>query len=139
MSPSPRGANRLHDERGLSLIELLVTLIILAVGILAVGQIFPSGARSQQQDRLLTGANYWAQDKVELLSRKRWSDADLSDGRHPAGTATESLENGQWQRFYTVNTMTGALINLKKITVTVNYRGAGITSRSISTTTYVRR
>ena len=128
-----------REEQGFSLIELMVTLIILAVGILAVGQIFPSGARSQEQDRLLTGANYWAQDKVEALSRKRWSDADLSDGRHPAGTATESLEDGQWQRFYTVTTMTGTLTNLKNVTVTVTYKGAGINSRSISTTTYVRR
>ena len=128
-----------REERGFSLIELLITLIVLALGILAVGRVFPSGARSQEQDRLLTGANYWAQDKVEFLSRKRWADADLTDGRHPAGTATESLESGQWQRFYTVNTMTGSLTNLKKITVTVSYRGAGISSRSISTTTYVRR
>ncbi len=117
----------------------MITLIVLGVGILAVGRIFPSGSRSQEQDRLLVGANYWAQDKVESLSRKRWSDPELADGRHPPGTATESLENGQWQRFYQVTTMTGTLSNLKRVTVTVNYRGAGLTSRSISTSTYVRR
>ncbi len=139
MSTRAPFTERLRGERGFSLIELLITLIILAVGILAMGRVFPSGARAQEQDRLLTGANYWAQDKVELLSRKRWADAELVNGRHPAGTATESLESGQWQRFYTVNTMTGTLANLKKITVTVTYSGAGITSRSISTSTYVRR
>ena len=134
-SPTP------HDgrERGMSLIELMIALVVLAVGLLAVGQMFPTGARSQAQDRMLTSANYFAQEKLESLTGRSWSDPLLTDGRHPAGTATESLENGQWTRFYVVTTMTGKLDNLKKVDVTVNYQGAGRAPRVTTATTYVRR
>ena len=123
----------------MSLVELMIALIVLAVGLLAVGRMFPTGARSQEQDRLVTSANYFAQEKLESLTGRTWSDPLLTDGRHPAGTATESLEHGQWTRFYRVTTLTGKLDNLKRVDVTVNYQGAGRASRSLTATTYVRR
>src|SRR5262245_13232846 len=121
MRPTPHAAN----ERGMSLIELLISLVVLAVGILAVGRMFPAGARSQAQDRILISANYYAQEKIESLTGLSWSDAALFDGRHPAGIACDTLGNGAWLRFYQVATMTGSLDNLKKVDVTVNYLGAG--------------
>jgi hypothetical protein len=63
----------------------------------------------------------------------------LTDGRHPAGTACDTLERGQWLRFYQVSTMALPLDNLKKVDVTVTYQGAGRTPRTVSATTYVRR
>ena len=126
-------------EQGMSLVELCISLVVLAIGILAVGRLFPTGARSQAQDRLLISANYYVQEKVEALTGLSWADAALTDGRHPAGTAMESLGSGQWQRFYNVTTMTGTLDNLKKVDVTVNYRGAGQAPRPVTATTYVRR
>lgn len=136
MSPlSPRIAK----ERGISLVEVMVALIVLSIGILAVGRLFPTGARSQMQDRLTLGASDYAQEKVEYIRSLAWSHADLTNGRHPSGTATESCGNGRWQRFYTVTTMASPLDNLKKVEVTVTARGAGLTDRNVTTTTYVRR
>ena len=132
-APGPR------NDRGMSLIELCIALVVLAVGILAVGRLFPAGARSQAQDRLLISANYYAQEQVESLTGRNWADPALTDGRHPAGTAFDTLGTGQWLRFYQVTTMTGKLDNLKKVDVTVNYRGAGLTPRSLTASTYVRR
>ena len=129
----------IRNQQGMSLVELMIALVVLAIGLLAVGQMFPSGARAQMQDRLLTGANYYAQEKIESLTGLAWSDASLTDGRHPAGTATEALENGQWKRFYQVATMAGSLSNLKRVDVTVTYTGAGRSARSVIATTYVRR
>ena len=134
-APAPRPRN----DRGMSLVELMISLVVLAVGILAVGRIFPAGARSQAQDRLLISANYYAQEKVEALTGLTWADAALTDGRHPAGTACDTLGTGQWLRFYQITTMTGKLDNLKKVDVTVNYSGAGQAPRSLTATTYVRR
>lgn len=128
-----------RPERGMSLVELLIALVVLAIGILAVGRLYPTGARSQVQDRLTVAANYYAQEEIEDLTGRTWSNPVLTDGRHPAGTATESLGNGQWQRFYTVQTMATPLDNLKKVVVTVSYNGAGMTNRSVTATTYVRR
>lgn len=127
------------NDRGMSLVELCIALVVLAVGILAVGRMFPAGARAQAQDRLLISANYYAQEKVESITGRNWADPALTDGRHPAGIAFDTLGTGQWLRFYQVTTMTGKLDNLKQVDVTVNYRGAGLTPRSLTATTYVRR
>lgn len=123
----------------MSLVELLIALVVLAVGILAVGRMFPAGARAQVQDRLLIGANYYAQEQLESLTGRTWADPLLTDGRHPAGTTMDTLDAGQWTRFYQVTTMTGSLNNLKKVDVTVNFRGASQASRAVTATTYVRR
>jgi len=129
----------IRDQRGMSLIELLIALVVLAIGVLAVGRLFPTGARSQVQDRLLIGANYYAQEQLEKVTGRSWSDPLLTDGRHPAGAAMDTLENGRWLRFYQVTTMTGTLDNLKKVDVTVSYQGAESGPRSVTATTYVRR
>ena len=126
-------------EQGMSLVELCIALVVLAIGILAVARLFPAGARAQAQDQLLIKANYYAQEKVETLTGLTWADANLFDGRHPAGTAFDTLGTGQWLRCYQVTTMTGSLDNLKRVDVTVNYQGAGQTQRSVTATTYVRR
>lgn len=134
-----RTATAPRGERGMSLIELMIALIVLAVGLLAVGRMFPTSARSQAQNHLLISANYYAQERLESLTGLDWSDASLTDGRHPAGTAMDTLQQGQWTRFYQVTSLTGKLNNLKKVDVTVNYQGAGQASRSVTATTYVRR
>ena len=126
-------------EQGMSLVELCIALVVLAIGILAVARLFPAGARAQAQDQILTKANYYAQEKVETLTGLTWADAALLDGRHPAGTAFDTLGSGHWLRSYQVTTMTGTLDNLKKVDVTVNYFGAGQAQRSLTATTYVRR
>jgi Tfp pilus assembly protein PilV len=126
-------------EQGMSLVELCISLVVLAIGILAVARLFPAGARAQAQDQLLIKANYYAQEDMESLTGRTWADAALFDGRHPAGTAFDTLGSGQWLRCYQVTTMTGTLDNLKKVDVTVNYQGAGQAQRSLTATTYVRR
>ena len=135
----PHPNRRALGERGMTLVELMVALVVLTLGLLAVGRLFPTGARTQAQDHLLVVANEFAQQKVESLTGLTWSDAALTEGRHPSGTTTESLGQGQWQRWYTVTTLTGKLDNLKKIVVTVDYTGAAGGARSVTATTYVRR
>lgn len=133
MTPPLTPASR--DQRGSSLAELMVALVVLSVGLLAVAQLFPAGSRGQVKDRMLTVGNYYAQEKIEQFVNVPWSDPVLTVGRHPAGTATESL--GQWQRFYTVETLAAPLDNLKRVTVTVTWTFQG--ARSVAAVTYVRR
>lgn len=126
------------SQRGASLIELMIALVVLSLGILAVARLFPAGTRSNQQDRMTTTGAYYAQQKLEDLSVLTWTDALLSDGRHPAGTATENLGvSGQWKRFYNVTTLAAPLDNCKKVTVTVNWTFMG--ARSTTATTYLRK
>lgn len=123
------------QERGSSLAELMIALVVLSIGLLAVAQLFPAGSRGQVQDRMLTTANYYAQEKIEHFVNLSWNHPDLTAGRHPAGTETEDL--GAWQRFYEVEILAAPLDNLKKVTVTVNWTFQG--NRSVAATTYVRR
>ncbi len=130
---------RLDSQRGVTLVELLITLIVLSVGLLAVSQLFPSGTRNQERDTMLTESIHFAQEKVEQLQSKVWSDSALTVGRHPAGTDVETLAGTSCQRWYQVDAMAAPLDNLKKITVTVQYQGAGQPARTVSTVTYIRR
>ena len=124
-------------ERGTTLAELMIALLVLTLGILAVGQLFPAGSRNQLQSRMTTAASYYAQEKLEQLTGKSWTGADLSDGRHPSAGFESLGTSGQWQRFYEVTTMAAPLDNLKTITVTVQWTYMG--ARSVTATTYMRR
>lgn len=136
MASGPRPTR--SPERGASLIELMIALVVLSLGILAVSQVFPAGARGQLKDRMLTGGSYYAQEKLEELQRLAWSDPALVNGRHPSGTATEELgPTGRWRRYYEVSSLPAPLDNLKKVTVTVTWTVTG--DRSVQATTYLRR
>jgi prepilin-type N-terminal cleavage/methylation domain-containing protein len=128
-----------RDDRGATLIELMMALVILAIGLLAVSQLFPAGARGQVKDRMLSTGSCYAQEKLEELEARDWSDADLSIGRHPPGTAVDSLgATRAWQRFYMVEALAAPLDNLRKVTVTVTWTFLA-EPRQITATTYVRR
>ena len=135
--PAPPRTVR-SDERGATLLELMVALVVVALGVLAVSQLFPAGARTQTRERMTGTANFYAQERLEQLSGKSWGDADLSLGRHPAGTATESPGNGSYGRWYDVTAMAAPLDNLRKVTVTVRWNWTGST-RTVTATTYLRR
>src|SRR5437870_7668047 len=112
-----------RNQRGTSLAELMIALVILSIGLLAVAQLFPAGSRGQVQDRMLTTASYYAQEQIEQLVNVPGSDDPLSVGRHPTGTATVNLGTlGQWKRFYQVDVLDPPLDNLKKVTVTVSWQ-----------------
>jgi prepilin-type N-terminal cleavage/methylation domain-containing protein len=132
-----REPNPSRRERGTTLAELMIALVILSIGILAVAQLFPSGTSTQVQSRMANTANYYTQEKLEQLRTVAWADADLTVGRHPISGSEALGEAGQWQRFYEVSAMTAPLANLKKVEVTVQWNHRGI--RSVTSTTYVRR
>jgi prepilin-type N-terminal cleavage/methylation domain-containing protein len=130
--------NRRRSERGLTLIEVLIAILVMTTGILALGRLIPAATRGQQSDRMMTQANAYAQQKVEDLQTLTWSDPLLGDGRHPAGITNEQLgSNGQWQRYYEVATLAAPLDNLRKITVTVTWNYVG--PHNVTATTYMRQ
>jgi len=132
------GTTTQADERGTSLIELMIALVVLSLGILAIAQMFPAGARGQAQDRMVTAGSYYADEQLEQLNRLTWTDPALTTGRHPSGTATVDLgATGKWHRYYEVTNLPAPLDNLKRVTVTVTWDFMG--TRSVQATTYLRR
>ena len=127
------------DQRGATLIELMMALVVLALGVLAVAQVFPAGTRSQIKDSLMSSASYYAQETIEDVGTMTWSDPNLAPGRHPPGAAEDSLGTlGTWRRHYDVADMAAPLDNLRKVTVTVSWNHLG-NARQVTATTYVRR
>lgn len=132
----PRSARGPRSERGTTLAELMIALVVLSIGILAVAQLFPAGSRGQVQDKMVSTANYYAQQKIEQLINLSWSDTQLDAGRHPTSAANDEVL-GAWKRHYDVAVLAAPLDNLKKVTVTVSWTFQG--ARSVATSTYVRR
>lgn len=127
-----------HSERGITLVEVMIAILVMTTGILAMGRLIPAATSGQQSDKMLTQSNAYAQQKVEVLQTLYWSDPLLADGRHPAGITNEMLgSNGQWQLHYDVTSLAAPLDNLRKITVTVEWNYLG--PHSVTATTYLRR
>jgi prepilin-type N-terminal cleavage/methylation domain-containing protein len=124
-------------ERGSSLLELMVALTVLAVGVLAVAQLFPAGTRSQVRDRLRTEASQLVREKIEQLEVLDWTDPALASGRHP-GSGSEPLGNvGALGRYYDVEGMAAPLDNLKRVTVHVTWNQ--VRACTVQAVTYLRR
>ena len=126
-----------RGQRGSSLIEMMVALTVLAIGVLAVAQLFPAGSRSQVRDRLRTEASQLAREKIEQLEVADWTDADLASGRHPAGGAEKLGAVGALGRYYDVEPMAAPLDNLKQVTVHVTWNQ--VRACTVQAVTYVRR
>jgi prepilin-type N-terminal cleavage/methylation domain-containing protein len=133
---APRN-RRVPAERGTTLIELMVALTVLAIGVLAVAQLFPAGSRSQVRDRLRTEASQLAREKIEQLEVLDWTDADLATGRHPAGGSEKLGSVGALGRYYDVAPMAAPLDNLKQVTVHVTWNA--VRACTAQAVTYVRR
>jgi len=127
-----------RDQRGVTLIELMMALVVLALGVLAVTQLFPAGAETQLRDRLMSSGSYYAQEKIEDLETKTWADADLGIGRHPSAGFDSLGTRKTWLRYYDVEQMVSPLDNLRKVTVNVSWTYLG-NARQVLATTYVRR
>jgi len=124
-------------QRGSSLIEMMVALTVLAIGVLAVAQLFPAGSRSQVRDRLRTEASQLAREKIEQLEVADWTGADLAAGRHPAGGAEKLGAVGALGRYYDVEPMAAPLDNLKQVTVHITWNQ--VRACTVQAVTYVRK
>ena len=136
MTPCSRSS--VANDSGMSLIELLVAMFVLTFGALALSQLFPTASRAEAQDRTRTEASQYMREEIERLQTLGWSDAELSVGRHPAGTAVEIVNAaGNMGRYYEVTAMPAPLTNLKRVTVSTTWRH--MRPCTLQTATYVRK
>ncbi len=106
--------NPLSKRNGFSLIEVLITLVIFAVGLLALGGMQIVSIKGNSFSRGVTEATVLAQDKLEELRELSFADSSLSIGRHDEGV----LSGSRFSRSYDVESISPTL---KAVTVTVQW------------------
>ncbi len=115
-----------RTERGFSLIEVLISLTILSVGLLAVARMQITSIKGNFSSGNVTNATVLAQSKLEELKRVSYTDSNLMSGQHGEGTISGSI----FSMFYDVADITSTM---KAITVTVRWTDVGDHSISLST------
>jgi type IV pilus assembly protein PilV len=78
------------NKKGFSLIEILIGLVILAIGCLAIAGMQLTSVRGNFFSKNLTQANYIAQDRLEFLDTLPFDSPQLQAGNYNDGTITFS-------------------------------------------------
>jgi Tfp pilus assembly protein PilV len=109
---------------GIAMIEVMVALVLIAVGVLALMRMMPTSTRVQNVNRMQETAVQFVDEEFEALRGLDATSAALSVGRHPA-VGFESLgTSGAWHRFYTITPMGAPIGALIKLETTVTWNAA---------------
>ena len=112
-----------RDNRGFTLIEVLIAMAIFSIGILAIGSLQVTSINSNARARMHTEGYTWVGNRIEGLTTLSYDDDDLTAGNH--GPVAEGTYAISWL----VQDDT-PLTGTKAITVTVT--GANPRARPLS-------
>jgi type IV pilus modification protein PilV len=112
--------NRFFGKKGFTLIEVLIGLIILAIGILAIAGMQITSIVGTSFSNNLTQASVLAQDRLEFLKG-----LPLNDARLDTGTYNDPSDIGIFKRSYQANR--NANPNFVTITYTVSWLEKSVT------------
>ena len=104
----------LSRGNGFSLLEVLVALLLSAVGILAIGGLQIGSIKGNSFSQEVTQATVLSQDRLEELRKMDFDDSNLSIGHHDEGV----LNGSGFSRYYDVESIS---TTLKAVTVTVGW------------------
>ncbi len=109
----------MHDEKGFTLIEVLIGLIILAIGIFAIAGMQITSIRGTSFSSNMTQASVMAQDRLEFLKS-----LPLNDGRLNTGDYNDLPDIGIFRRSYQATRNMNP--NFVRITYTVTWTEKGV-------------
>ena len=78
---------KLRNDKGYTLIEILIAIAILAVGMLAIATMQISSIRVNDTARRMTRRATIAQDRLEYIMSLKYTHAVLTSGAHTDGSA----------------------------------------------------
>jgi type IV pilus assembly protein PilV len=114
------------NQKGFTLIEVLVALVILTVGLLGVTAMQITAIRGNHFSGNLTRATVLAQNKLEELKHLPYYDTKLSSGQSPQQLTDSGI-------VYTIQYDVAALgTTMKNITATVHWVDQGDRSVTLS-------
>jgi len=103
---------KIREEKGFTLLEVIISISILTIGILAVASMQATALRGDSFAQSRTEASTWAQDKMEEFMAIPFDSTKLNIGYSETDTP------GNYT--VTVNVANGPVNNTRSITVTVN-------------------
>jgi prepilin-type N-terminal cleavage/methylation domain-containing protein len=112
-----------NNEKGVTIIEILMAMSILAVGILAVVAMQTSSARGNSNSLMSTNGLLFVVNKLETLMDLDWGDAALDAGNNPH-TDDQDRYTITWNVIDN-----GVINNTKTINMTVRWSNWGIPKR----------
>jgi type IV pilus assembly protein PilV len=124
-----RSRKRTSRNRGLTLVEVMIALVILAFGLLGVAAIQIKAITGGSQGQHLSQASNVARNRIELLSRLGWDDATLTDTGGAWKVETDSTDMGVEYR--TTERVTNSGTELKQIEVRVQWDDGLRTDRTL--------
>jgi len=113
------GEKRLN-KKGFTLLEVLVALVILAVGLLATAKMEVTSVRGNFFSHYLMQGSIVAQDRLEFLDNLPYSSPLLAAGSHSDGTANIPGSGIVFNRLYRVTDNNPAGYKIINYTVTWN-------------------
>lgn len=81
---SAKKKNPLPSRQGFTLIEVMITLLVLSIGILAAGTMQVSALRGNSHAKQLSLAVVWGGDRLETLMAKSYDDAEIKEKKSTA-------------------------------------------------------
>jgi type IV pilus assembly protein PilV len=117
------------NNHGFTLLEVLVTLVILSVGLLGTLGLTTGVIRGNFFSKNLTSATAVAQTQLEAAQREGY--ANVTTTKFPATVEVVSMGGVNFNRTTTISNDTPAA-NMKTVSVTVNWYEANNTQRTIT-------
>jgi type IV pilus assembly protein PilV len=131
--------NICHNNQGFTLIEIIVAMVIFAIGILSVAALQTKATKGNISANRSTRAFTWCSDRMEMLMSLPYTDANLDDGLHSEsdgdfdqstdlidndydGEIDEAGENGNIEIEWTVVDNDGIAPNPPEFTKTITVR-----------------
>ena len=111
-----------RDDRGFTLLEVIVAIAILTFGLLAVASMQIGAIQGNSFAGRVTEGTTWAQDKLEELIALPYDDLNHADSPEQQGGYTVAWTVGN-----------GPIANTKLITVTATWQDKGHTKQSVLT------
>jgi prepilin-type N-terminal cleavage/methylation domain-containing protein len=109
-----------NNEKGVTIIEILMAMSILAVGILAVIAMQTASARGNSNSLMSTDGLLFAVNQLETLIDRDWDSAELDSSPPPVIQGRYTI---------TWNVTPGVINNTKTINMTVRWSNWGLPKR----------